>query len=96
MNDPCFRSPKSQDLNTTSDLQRNKRKQFVPQQHGNTINGDIDVVTADDTEVKQPLNATDDGEELESNQSTTEERKENVLLKNQIKIMSEQLQKNQQ
>lgn len=67
--------------------QRNKRKQFVPQQHGNS-NGDIDVVAEED-------GSPDDNQNSITLPSADADQ-EKVLLKEQLRIMGEQLHKMQQ
>lgn len=74
-----YRSPRPAELNSSPCEPRNKRKQFIPQQHGAD---DIDVVNED--RGKQDTDATEIVDQ------------EKVLLKEQLKIMGEQLQKMQQ
>lgn len=80
------RSPKPTDLTQTSPEQRNKRKMFVPQQHGSS-NGDVDVVNDDDRHSPAAADA---------NKTTDAADREKELLKDQLKIMGEQLHKMQQ
>ena len=70
----------------------------MPQQHGSLNNGDghVDVVSSEDVVEKESNSSQNDGEDISSSSPSSEEKKENALLRNQIKIMSEQLQKNQQ
>ncbi|KAF6023272.1 hypothetical protein EB796_018418 [Bugula neritina] len=54
-------SPKSHDINANNEQQRNKRKQFVPQQHGSLsnggsqCNGEIDVVSEDTADCTEEM-----------------------------------------
>lgn len=61
---------------------------FVPQQHG-SVNGDVDVVN--DDECHSPVNVTTD-----SSKAADAADREKELLKDQLKIMGEQLHKMQQ